>query len=118
MSENLAQPERLTPLVQRLRAPNPGPMTLTGTNSYIVGSGPDFIVIDPGPDISGHIQALARSARQGGGRLKTILVTHGHPDHYPGAQALSQLTGAPVAAYKKATFPHTQDLEDGSIVTT
>jgi glyoxylase-like metal-dependent hydrolase (beta-lactamase superfamily II) len=116
MPENLAQPERLTPLVQRLRAPNPGPMTLTGTNCYIVGSGPDFIVIDPGPDIPGHIQALARAVRQGGGHLKTILVTHGHPDHYPGAQALSQLTGAPVAAYKEAVFPHTQDLEDGATV--
>ncbi len=116
MSENLAQPERLTPLVQRLRAPNPGPMTLTGTNSYIVGSGPDFIVLDPGPDIPGHIEALARAVSDAGGYLKTIVVTHGHPDHYPGAQGLSRLTGAPVAAYRDAAFPHTQNLEDGATI--
>lgn len=117
MSEQLAQPERLSPLVQRLRAPNPGPMTLTGTNSYIVGSGPDFIVIDPGPDITGHLQALARTVSQDSGHLKTILVTHGHPDHYPGALVLSQMTGAPVTAYTGATFPHTQNLADGATVT-
>ncbi|MBN9392960.1 MAG: MBL fold metallo-hydrolase [Chloroflexi bacterium] len=117
MTEQLAQPERLSPLVQRLRAPNPGPMTLTGTNSYIVGSGPDFIVIDPGPDMAGHIQTLAGAVNREGGHLKTILVTHGHPDHYPGAQTLSQLTGAPVAAYTGATFPHTQDLADGATIT-
>jgi glyoxylase-like metal-dependent hydrolase (beta-lactamase superfamily II) len=119
MTEQLAQPERLSPLVRRLRAPNPGPMTLTGTNSYIVGSGPDFIVIDPGPAMTGHILALAGavSREDEGGYLKTILVTHGHPDHYPGAQALSQLTGAAVAAYSQATFPHTQDLADGATVT-
>lgn len=117
MTGNLTQPERLTPLVRRLRAPNPGPMTLTGTNSYIIGSGPDYIVIDPGPDIPGHIQALARAGSLDGSYIRTILVTHGHPDHYPGALALSQLTGAPVAAYKEAAFPHTQNLLDGATIT-
>jgi glyoxylase-like metal-dependent hydrolase (beta-lactamase superfamily II) len=98
MTGTPAQPERLSPLVQRLRAPNPGPMTLTGTNSYIVGAGPDFLVIDPGPDIPAHIEALAGAATGAGGRITTILVTHGHPDHFPGAERLRQLTGAPIAA--------------------
>lgn len=111
------QTERLSPLVQRLRAPNPGPMTLTGTNSYIVGQEKEFIVIDPGPAIDSHVQALADAVSEAGGVIKLILVTHGHPDHYPGALDLGRLTGAPVAAYRGATFPHSLDLEDGQTVT-
>lgn len=110
------QPERLSPLVQRLRAPNPGPMTLTGTNSYIVGQGPDYIVIDPGPDIDSHVQSLAGAVRRAGGVIKLILVTHSHPDHYPGALDLSRLVGAPIAAYTGAAFPHPINLEDGQSV--
>lgn len=116
MSEPLPEPERLSPLVRRLRAPNPGPMTLTGTNSYLVGKSPDFGVIDPGPALPAHIEALAEAVRVEGGRLKAILVTHGHPDHYPGAEMLHRLTGAPVAAYRDAAFFHTQNLDDGDIV--
>lgn len=116
MPEGLPQPEQLSPLVQRLRAPNPGPMTLTGTNSYIVGQGREYLVIDPGPDIESHVLALAKAVTQAGGHLQQILVTHGHPDHYPGALALSQLAGAPVAAHSNAPFPHSLTLADGQIV--
>jgi glyoxylase-like metal-dependent hydrolase (beta-lactamase superfamily II) len=116
MPAELPQPERLSPLVQRLRAPNPGPMTLTGTNSYIVGQGREYFVIDPGPDIESHVLALAKAVSQAGGQIKRILVTHGHPDHYPGALSLSRLTGALVAAHSNATFPHTLDLADGQLV--
>jgi glyoxylase-like metal-dependent hydrolase (beta-lactamase superfamily II) len=116
MPAQLPQPERLSPLVQRLRAPNPGPMTLTGTNSYIVGQGRDYFVIDPGPDIESHVLALAKAVNQAGGQIKQILVTHGHPDHYPGALSLSRLTGAPVAAHSNAPFPHTLNLVDGQVI--
>ncbi len=116
MEGRLHQPERLSPLVQRLLAPNPGPMTLTGTNSYIVGQGQDYLVIDPGPSIESHVQALAQSVSQAGGQIKLILITHGHPDHYPGALDLSRLVDAPVAAHSNAAFPHTVNLKDGQVI--
>src|SRR6059058_4420633 len=81
--------------VIRVLAPNPGPFTLEGTNTWIVGRGP-CAVIDPGPEDEGHIRAVARAA----GPVEAILVTHGHPDHAPGAAELARLTGASVFAMK------------------
>jgi glyoxylase-like metal-dependent hydrolase (beta-lactamase superfamily II) len=103
---------KLSELVTRLRAPNPGPMTLTGTNSYLVGMGPERVAIDPGPKLEGHLQTMAGTASAAGAKISLILVTHGHPDHYPGAERLSELTGAPVAAYRGATFPHQVELDN------
>jgi glyoxylase-like metal-dependent hydrolase (beta-lactamase superfamily II) len=79
--------------VFRVLAPNPGPFTLEGTNTWVVGWDPS-VVIDPGPDDEGHIRAVARAA----GRVEAILITHGHPDHAPGAPLLAELTGARVLA--------------------
>jgi glyoxylase-like metal-dependent hydrolase (beta-lactamase superfamily II) len=67
-------------------APNPGPMTLAGTNTYVVGHDPAF-VIDPGPDDAGHIEAVAAEADRRGG-LGGILLTHSHADHSAGARQL------------------------------
>jgi glyoxylase-like metal-dependent hydrolase (beta-lactamase superfamily II) len=75
-------------------APNPGPFTLEGTNTWIVGSDPS-LVVDPGPEDESHIERVARQA----GRVAAILVTHHHPDHAPGAAGLSGRTGAPVLAF-------------------
>jgi glyoxylase-like metal-dependent hydrolase (beta-lactamase superfamily II) len=106
------------PRVSRLRAPNPSPMTLDGTNGYIVdGGGGAWIAIDPGPDDPAHIAAFVAAARDAGARYEAILVTHGHPDHYPGAAPLAQVTGAPVYAHAAATFPHDRALADGERVT-
>ena len=69
-------------------APNPGPMTLAGTNTYIVGGGPAY-VIDPGPDDAAHLEAVREAAA---GEIAGVLLTHGHSDHTAGAEAL----GAPV----------------------
>jgi glyoxylase-like metal-dependent hydrolase (beta-lactamase superfamily II) len=77
--------------VFRVLAPNPGPFTLEGTNTWIVGSGPS-VVIDPGPEDPAHVQTVAREA----GAVAAIVVTHGHPDHAPGAPLLAELTGAPI----------------------
>lgn len=75
-----------------LRAPNPGPFTLGGTNTWIVGRDPAWLV-DPGPAISSHVEALAAEAHARGG-LGGIALTHDHPDH---SEAVSQL---------QERFPH------------
>ncbi len=71
-------------------APNPSPMTLEGTNTYIYGADPCF-VIDPGSDDAGHLDAIRGAAAERGG-IGTVLVTHSHGDHTTGADQL----GAPV----------------------
>jgi glyoxylase-like metal-dependent hydrolase (beta-lactamase superfamily II) len=69
-----------------LVAPNPGPMTLEGTNAYLVGDGP-CVVIDPGPADPGHLEEIRAAAAKRGG-LGAILLTHGHGDHVEGAASL------------------------------
>ncbi|MCZ8110524.1 MAG: MBL fold metallo-hydrolase [Betaproteobacteria bacterium] len=87
----------LSPRVARLTAPNPGPMTGPGTNSYLVGSGRHWVVIDPGPALEPHVQALvAALPAAAGGRPVAILATHTHRDHSPAAAPLAAATGAPV----------------------
>ncbi|MET3807124.1 glyoxylase-like metal-dependent hydrolase (beta-lactamase superfamily II) [Nakamurella sp. UYEF19] len=81
--------------VSVLLADNPGPMTLDGTNSYLL-AGPDhpgLVVVDPGPDDNPHLQELAEQ-----GRVELILVTHRHLDHTAGSARLAAVTGAPVRA--------------------
>lgn len=82
----------LSPLVRRLTAPNPGPMTGPGTNTYLVGRD-DIAVIDPGPAIDSHISAILAAGHQ---RIKWIIATHTHPDHSPAAKLIAEATGAMV----------------------
>ena len=82
---------RLSTLVRRITAPNPGPMTGRGTNSYLVGAGNEWAVIDPGPAHERHLRALVDGAP---GAIRYILVTHTHQDHSPGALPLQAATGA------------------------
>jgi len=79
--------------VSVLTADNPGPMTLDGTNTYLIGATDDLIVVDPGPDLPEHLEVLAAE-----GRIELILITHRHSDHSAGASRLAGLTGAPVRA--------------------
>jgi glyoxylase-like metal-dependent hydrolase (beta-lactamase superfamily II) len=72
--------------VQRLTAPNPSPMTLEGTNTYVVGRDP-AVVIDPGPEDRGHIQAI-REVADGRGGIGTVLLTHDDADHLAGVNLL------------------------------
>jgi glyoxylase-like metal-dependent hydrolase (beta-lactamase superfamily II) len=81
--------------VTRVLAPNPSIYTLEGTNTWIVGSEPS-IVIDPGPDLPEHLDAVVRQAEPVG----AVLVTHDHPDHAPGALPFAQLVGAPLYAFR------------------
>jgi glyoxylase-like metal-dependent hydrolase (beta-lactamase superfamily II) len=107
----------LGPRVSRLRAPNPSLMTLDGTNGYVVDGGDGaWIAIDPGPDDPAHVGAFVDAARAADARYEAILVTHGHPDHYPGAAPLARATGAPVYAHVAALFPHDRALADGERV--
>ncbi|MFI2361764.1 MBL fold metallo-hydrolase [Promicromonospora sp. NPDC019610] len=75
-----------------LRADNPGPMTLDGTRSYVLGApgAAGRVVVDPGPDLAPHLAALADA-----GRVDLVLVTHRHADHTGGLARFRELTGAP-----------------------
>jgi glyoxylase-like metal-dependent hydrolase (beta-lactamase superfamily II) len=77
--------------IARLVAPNPGPMTHEGTNTYLYGSGP-CAVIDPGPDDAGHLDAIRAAAEQRDG-IGTVLLTHSHGDHAAGAEQLAAAAG-------------------------
>jgi glyoxylase-like metal-dependent hydrolase (beta-lactamase superfamily II) len=85
------------PKIRRLLAPNPSPMTHTGTNTYLLGLR-DIAVIDPGPDNEAHFAAIV-SAIAPYQKITKILVTHSHLDHAPLARRLSAYCGAPVFAY-------------------
>ena len=97
---------RLSPNVIRVTAPNAGMMTGPGTNSYLVGAGDDWLVIDPGPADEVHLQALLAAAP---GAIRRVLVTHTHVDHSPGAQALARATGAELLG-RRAGHDQGQDL--------
>ncbi len=73
-----------------ITAPNPGPLTLGGTNTYVFGN----VVIDPGPDTGGHLERIASTSN-----VEIILLTHRHPDHASGAAQLSGMTDAPILAF-------------------
>ncbi len=97
---------RLSPRVVRVTARNPGAMTGPGTNSYLVGAGDHWSVIDPGPADDVHIQALIDAAP---GPIRYILVTHTHEDHSPGALPLKSATGALLLG-RTTSHSHWQDL--------
>jgi glyoxylase-like metal-dependent hydrolase (beta-lactamase superfamily II) len=77
--------------IRSITAPNPGPFTLDGTRTYLLG---ETAVLDPGPAIESHIAAI-RAAMP---RLDTILITHRHADHAPAALPLREMTGAQIIA--------------------
>ncbi|MCB0877032.1 MAG: MBL fold metallo-hydrolase [Solirubrobacterales bacterium] len=108
------------PAVVRVRAHNSGPMTLTGTNTYVVGSSPAW-VIDPGPADEGHIDLVRRVGETRGG-IEGVLLTHSHSDHNAGVGML----GAPLLVGNAEGFddlaamlatepvPHPPAPEDGT----
>ncbi|SNQ50623.1 putative hydrolase [Frankia canadensis] len=109
-----AAPRQVTPLAAVLLAPNPGPMTLEGTNTWLLRApGEDgCAVVDPGPDDAGHLAAVAAA----GGRVDVILLTHGHHDHSAGAATLHALTGAPVRALDPAHRLGSEGLAAGDVL--
>ncbi|MBT9288399.1 MBL fold metallo-hydrolase [Prosthecodimorpha staleyi] len=89
------EPVRVSPLVRRITARNPGPFTFAGTNSWLVGERA-LAVIDPGPDDPDHIALLM--AAIGRADVAAIVITHTHRDHSPAAAAIAAATGAPILA--------------------
>ena len=87
-------------------APNPGPYTGPGTNTWIIDAGPVTAVIDPGPDDDSHLAAVERALK--GSTVAIVLVTHSHPDHLPLAERL--------AGRHKATVRRYPELADGDVV--
>lgn len=93
-------------------APNPGPMTLDGTNTWILGER-RTVVVDPGPDDDGHLQRVADEA----GDVALVLLTHGHPDHSAGARRLAEiLGGVPIRAVDPTHRLGDEGLGDGEHV--
>ncbi len=89
----------VTSRIALIRAPNPSPLTLTGTNSYVIDCGNgEAICIDPGPPIESHVEALLAHCERIGCALTWIALTHGHPDHAPAAAILRERTNARIAA--------------------
>ena len=99
-------------MIEHLLAPNAGPMTGAGTNTYLVHDRAGTVaVVDPGPNDPRHMQAILDVARPLG-HITSIMVTHGHLDHLPGAFPLRERTGAPLVGH--ALLPGVQrELADG-----
>jgi glyoxylase-like metal-dependent hydrolase (beta-lactamase superfamily II) len=98
--------------LQLVRAPNPGPMTLDGTNTWVIGS-PDVgsvAVVDPGPRIPAHLDAIVAAASGG---ISTVLLTHRHLDHAESAAALAERAGCGVRAADPALRVGPDGLDDG-----
>lgn len=99
------EPATIAPLVRRVIAENPSKFTYHGTGTYIVGEG-DVVVIDPGPRLDAHRDALHRALT--GSTVRAVLVTHCHADHSPLAAWLAAESGAPTVAFG----PHLDDRWD------
>ena len=103
----------VTPCASVLLAANPSPMTLEGTNTWLLRAPgqPGCVVVDPGPDEPEHLAAVVAA-----GPVAVVLLTHGHADHSAGARRLHELTGAPVRALDPAHRYGSQGLAEGDVV--
>lgn len=105
---------QVTPHAAVLLADNPSPMTLDGTNTWLLKA-PDatsYVVVDPGPLDEAHLKRIAAV-----GPVSEVLLTHGHPDHSEGARQFGELVKAPVRALDP-TFTHgSEGLTDGDVIT-
>jgi glyoxylase-like metal-dependent hydrolase (beta-lactamase superfamily II) len=108
-----------TPRATCLLAPNPSPMTLDGTNTWVIAEpgSSSVVVIDPGPDDEQHLRRVHAEAVAGDRRIAAILLTHGHLDHSAGAARLADLSGAPIRAADPAGRLGAEGFRDGDVVT-
>jgi glyoxylase-like metal-dependent hydrolase (beta-lactamase superfamily II) len=108
-----------TPRARCLLAPNPSPMTLDGTNTWLIAEpgSAAAVVVDPGPLDEGHLRRVHDEAGQAGQRVALIVLTHQHSDHCAGAARLAELTGAPVRAVDPAQRLGDEGLAAGDVLT-
>lgn len=111
--------DAILPDVYRVLAPNPSVMTGPGTNTYLLGS-KNITVLDPGPDLPEHINAIIAGIEAIGGVLERVVVTHTHTDHSPGAATLAKrfgvlVVGSPIAddGYQDDSFSADASLAHG-----
>ncbi|MGH7118045.1 MAG: MBL fold metallo-hydrolase, partial [Acetobacteraceae bacterium] len=95
-------PLSVIPGVWRVVANNPGPMTYHGTNTYLIEAGGGVTVLDPGPDDAAHVSAVVAA---GSGRIRRIVLSHGHRDHVGATAALRAATSAPVFGFQPGLQP-------------
>ncbi len=93
---------QMAPGIRRLIAPNPSAFTFHGTNTYLLGDEDEVTVIDPGPDVPSHLQAILNASH---GRISNILLTHTNHDHMAGLDALKTLTGAKTHGFDASPAP-------------
>ena len=105
--------DQLPGWVTLVRAPNPGPMTLDGTNTWVLRApgAAEAVVVDPGPLDAGHLAAVTAH-----GPISLILVTHGHADHIEAVAELARATGADVCGLVPAYQPERDPLIGGDVL--
>ena len=105
--------DRWSHLTTRILAPNPGPMSLDGTNTYVVRApgSRGAVVVDPGPDLPEHLDRIHSH-----GPVELILLTHHHPDHAESAATLAARTGVPVRAAEPSLTIGAEPLRDGEVI--
>lgn len=109
------QVRQVTPTAAALLADNPGPMTLDGTNTWILRAPgrSECVVIDPGPDQAEHIDGIVAATSR---NVALTLITHRHPDHTDGIDPLVRATGTPVRAMDEAYTRSGVALQDGEVL--
>src|SRR6202030_3787808 len=100
-------------------AHHPSPMTLDGTNTWVIAEpgASSVLVVDPGPDDDEHLRRVLDVARAGDRRVTQIVLTHGHPDHSAGAVRFAELSGAPVGALDPALRLGSEGFGPGTVLT-
>lgn len=100
-------------------APNPSPMTLDGTNTWVIAEpgSSAVVVVDPGPEDEGHLRRVLDVARAGDRQVAQVVLTHGHPDHSAGAARFAELSGAPVGALDPGLRLGTEGYGPGDVIT-
>ncbi len=113
IQDDARAPVRSTELTRFRLAPNPGPMSLHGTNSYVIAApgSPGVVIVDPGPLDEEHLRELTQF-----GVVELILITHRHADHTAAAARFAELTGAPVRAADPAHCHGGEPLREGEVL--
>ncbi|HET6296796.1 MAG TPA: MBL fold metallo-hydrolase [Kribbella sp.] len=113
--------EMVTPYASRVLAANPGPMTLEGTNTWILRApdAPKAVVVDPGPLLTDHLQAVLDAVAEYGCTVETVLLTHNHPDHSEGAAWFASQANCGIRAVDPAfriPTDHAHGLAEGDVI--